>query len=256
MGRRALLVLLTFTAAVAISLGMQDGDANAKIDADKLYNEANSLLKSGNYAGAVEKYTQAIKLFKDDFKYYYQRGLALKNNKQLDDAIASFNEALRLKPDLTIGHNAAGSVFLLLRQFDNAIPSFTEALKYDKGLSQAKLGLVEAYAGKSQELLNAGKYDEALSVLIQTSVEYPENSKIHLILASAYNRTDEPKDAVEAALSAIKFKNKGGKGAEYFELGLAYKKLGQKDKAREAFGEARKDAAYARNAQYELDGLK
>lgn len=234
---------------------LQSGD-NTKIEADKLYNEANALFKSGNYSAAVQKYDAAIKLFKDDFKYHYQRGLSLKNNKQLEESINAFKEALLLKPDLSIGHNAMGGVFVSLKQFDNAITSFQTALQHDRTLSQARVGLGEAIAGKSQELLNGGKYEDALALLIQATADHTENAKIYLILASAYNKTDKPKDAVDAALNAVKFKKKGGKGAEFFELGIAYKKLGQKDKARGAFAEARKDATYARNAQYELDGLR
>ncbi|MEX0737125.1 MAG: hypothetical protein WD182_06755, partial [Bacteroidota bacterium] len=60
----------------------------------------------------------------------------------------------------------------------------------------------------------------------------------------------------QAAEEAIKQKKRGAKGAEYFEIGLAYKKMKDNEKARAAFAEAKKDPTYSRNAQYELDGLK
>jgi len=37
---------------------------------------------------------------------------------------------------------------------------------------------------------------------------------------------------------------------------MGYKKLQNWTEARKAFNEARKDPQYARNAQYELDGMK
>jgi tetratricopeptide (TPR) repeat protein len=67
---------------------------------------------------------------------------------------------------------------------------------------------------------------------------------------------ERPEKALEAAQEAIQLKKRGAKGAEYFEVGLAYKKLKDYDKARTAFLEAKKDPSYSRNAQYELDGLK
>ena len=241
---------------LAGNLFAQNSESNVKIEADKIYNDGNGLLKSGNNSAAIQKYRQAITLYKDDFKYHYQLGLALKNDRQLEQAIESFKYALALKADLAIANNALGGVYLYLRKYDEAIAAFTLALEKDKSLSQAKAGLAESYAGRGQELLNNGKFDQAVSLLVQASTQYTDNSKIYLVLASAYNKMDQPKDAIETALNAIKHKKKGSKGAEYFELGIAFKKLGIMDKAREAFNEAKKDANYARNAQYELDGLK
>lgn len=249
-------VLFVIVLVVCVGVASWAQRDDLKTEADKLFNEGNALFKSGNYSGAIGKYDSAIKLFRDDFRYYYQRGLALKNTKQFAESIESFKESIGLKSDFAIGYNALGGVYLTLRQFDNAISAFSSALQYDKNLRHAKLGLAEAFAGKGQDLINAGKFDDAISILLQATLDYSDNSKLYLLLAAAYNKMDKPKDAVEAAENAIKYKKKGSKGAEYFELGVAYKKLGQKDMAKQSFVEARKDPTYARNAEYELEGLR
>ncbi|MBR9977579.1 MAG: hypothetical protein KFH87_05775, partial [Bacteroidetes bacterium] len=59
-----------------------------------------------------------------------------------------------------------------------------------------------------------------------------------------------------AAQNAIRHTTSRRKGAAYFELGLAYRNLGNTAKAKEAFTNAKKDPSYARNAAYELDMLK
>ena len=60
-------------------------------EAGKLYNEANSMLKAGNYNGAIEKYDKALEKEKHH-KIFYQRGVALKKTRDLEDAKLSFEE--------------------------------------------------------------------------------------------------------------------------------------------------------------------
>ncbi|HWP81288.1 MAG TPA: tetratricopeptide repeat protein [Bacteroidota bacterium] len=253
------LTTLLFSILVNVSLlTAQSADAppqNQKVEADKLYNEGNSFYKTGNYLGAIEKYKSALNLHKD-YRYYYQLGLSQKNAKRHDEAIAAFEEALKLKPDLAIGYNALGGTHMERRTFDKAIEAFKQALKYDPQMDRAKKGLSEAYAGNAQELINEGKISEANALVDEALAQHSDNAKLYLLAAIVYNKMERPEKALEAAQEAIKLKKRGSKGAEYFEVGLAYKKMKDYEKARVAFQEAKKDPAYSRNAQYELDGLK
>jgi tetratricopeptide (TPR) repeat protein len=226
-----------------------------KVEADKLYNEGNSLFRSGNYAGAIEKYKAALAIAKD-YKYYYQLGLAYKNSRQTDQALAALEESVKAKTDFAIGYNALGSTYLASNVYDKAIEAFKQALKYNPSLDQSKKGIEEAYAGKIQELSDGGKYEDAGAMADEALATYKDNPKLYLLAARIYNRLSQPEKAISAAQKAIELKKRGGKGAEYFEIGIAYKQLKDYAKAREAFNEAKKDAAYSRNAQYELDGLK
>ena len=245
-----LLVILSLHVAAQASLDQE------KTDADKLYNEGNSLFRAGNYSAAIEKYHAALERAKD-FKYYYQLGLAQKNSRQNVKAIAAFEEALKLKNDFSLGHNALGGTLLAERVYDKAIEAFKLALTHDPNMQKAVQGVTEAYAGQAQQLLSDGKYELA-GKLIDDAMghAHADNPKLHLVAAMVYNKLDQPEKAIELADEAIKLKKRGSKGAEYFEMGLAYKKLKDNEKARAAFGEARKDPAYSRNAQYELESLK
>lgn len=255
--RSFFLVLLI---AVATSLALAQSPSSStpdqqKNDADKLYNEGNSLFRAGNFSGAIEKYKAALAIAKD-FKYHYQLGLSYKNSRQMDQAIASLEEAVRVKNDFAIGHNALGGTYLAGGVYDKSIEAFKQALKYNPSLDHSKKGIEEAYAGKIQELSDAGKFTDAGNMSDEALATYKENPKLYLLAARVYNRLEQPQKAVDAAEKAISLKKKGGKGAEYFEIGIAYKRMKDFAKAREAFNEARKDPQYGRNAQYELDGLK
>lgn len=251
--RKFLLLLICFS--VVPVHGQSSAPDPKKIEADKLYNDGNGLFRSGNYTGAMEKYQAALALAKD-FRYYYQLGLSFKNTRQADKALEAFEESIKLKNDFYQGYNAVGGTLLASRVYDRAIEAFKQALMYNPQMSQAVLGIGEAYAGQAQQLVNDGKVNEAGAVVDEALQQHPNNPKLYLIGAVVYNKLDQPEKAIGAAEEAIKQKKRGARGAEYFEIGIAYKKLKDNDKARAAFAEAKKDPAYSRNAQYELDGLK
>ncbi len=251
---------LVVLVAIATSLALAQSSSSSapdqqKNDADKLYNEGNSLFRAGNYSGAIEKYRAALAVAKD-FKYYYQLGLSYKNSRQMDQAIASLEEAVKAKNDFAIGYNALGGTYLTSGVYDKSLDAFKQALKHNPSLDQSKKGIEEAYAGKIQELSDAGKFSEAGNMSDEALTTYKDNPKLYLLAARVYNRLEQPEKAIEAAEKAISVKKKGGKGAEYFEIGIAYKRMKEFAKARDAFNEAKKDPQYGRNAQYELDGLK
>jgi tetratricopeptide (TPR) repeat protein len=249
------LVILAALAVLALPLVAQNGADTKKVDADKLYNEGNTLYRSGDFAGAITKYQGALALA-DDYKYRYQLGLAYKNTRKTDDAIAQFEKSVELKPDFAVGHYALGTANLSARSYAEAINHFKMALQYDPSMDRAKTGIAEAYSGEAQRLSDEGQLQAASKLCDEALALHSSNSKLLLIAARVYNKSGDSEKALEAAKSALEYKKRGAKGAEYFELGIAYKRMNDYTNARAAFNEAKKDPTYSRNAQYELDGLK
>lgn len=251
--RRGLLLMSLMVFSVL--LYAQSPTDEQKNEAKKLFNEGNRLYKTGNYVAAAEQYKGALAI-DEDFAFYYQLGLCYKNSKQYDKAIPSLQSSIALRPNFAGSYNALAGVYLTQGDFDNSIEAFKTALKHDPKLKPSLAGVTEAYAGKVQQLLEQGKFDEAGATSDEALQQHSNNSKLYLVASRVYNRLERPEKALEAANEALKLKKGKSKGAEYFEMGIAYKKMKEFDKARSAFGEARKDGAYSRNAQYELDGLK
>ena len=133
-------------------------------DAGKLYNEGNSLLKAGNYKGAIENYDKALSIEKD-YRTYYQRGIAQKKSSDLEGSKTSFEECLKLKSDFEAGYNALGGVYFSMGKYQEAINNFEKVLtlsnnasvkkKVQKNLSLAytKLGTDEEGKGNSQKAI-------------------------------------------------------------------------------------------------------
>jgi tetratricopeptide (TPR) repeat protein len=248
-------VLMAFLLLGSISLGQSADPNQTENDARKLFNEGNALFKSGNYMAAIEKCKAALVL-DQDYRYHYLLGLSYKNSKQYESAVEALSASIGLNTQFAAAHNAIGGVYLIQGNFDKSITAFKAALQADPKLKQSQKGISEAYAGKGQELMDQGKYDEAGVLIDEALGQHSDNSKLYLLAARIYNRLEKPDKAIEVAEEAAKLKKGRSKGAEYFEIGVAYRKMKEFAKARAAFVEAAKDPAYNRNAQYELDGLK
>lgn len=254
---RVALKFLVLAVAVSMAMGQSEApnDIAKKNEANQLYNDGNALYKKGNFQGAIEKYTGAIAII-PEYQYYYQLGLCYKNLRQMDKAVAEFENSIKLKPDFAVGHYALGGAYLAMADYDKSIESFKSVLKADPNMDRAIRGITEAYAGKAQQLLQAGKIEDAGKTVDEAMAKEYDNSKLYLLAARIYNKLSQWEKALDMAQKALEVKKRGSKGAEYFELGVAYKNLKEYAKARKAFQESKKDPTYARNAQYELDGLR
>ncbi len=236
-----------FVCALLLSHSMSAQENN---EAKKLYNQGNAKMKSGDFAGALQMYDKALALEKHHF-YFYQKGLALRKAGKEQDAIEAFKAAVELSPKFAPAYNALGSGYFAVKKYDDAIANYERALKENPALGPAKKGLASAQAAKANDLTNAGQVEEAIA-LAQKSIEAdPNYATAYLILAKSYNKTGKYNDAITAGDNALK-RMKTSKGAAYFEIGLAYRNLGNMAEAKKAFLEAKKDPTYSRNADYEL----
>ncbi|HOJ03567.1 MAG TPA: tetratricopeptide repeat protein [Bacteroidota bacterium] len=246
---KSLFILFLFA-----SLSLSTAFAQSNNEAKKLFNEGNALLKSGDFEGAIGKYNAAIKIEKHEF-YFYQRGLAEKKARKVDESIASFEEAIKLNPKFAAGYVAlAGSQFGK-GDYQAAIDNYEKGLKENPTLGPAKKGLAAAQAARAADQIKNGDVSGAIEMAKKAIEHDPKFDKAHIILAQAYNKDGKYDAAVKSAEEALKL-IKGPKGAAYFEMGLAYRNMGNMAKAKDAFTNAKKDPAYARNADYELKMLK
>lgn len=135
-----------------------------------------------------------------------RRGLKLVREGRLEEAVAAFERAARLAPEVAGIQVNLGSVYYRLAQgrtdeagagwLAEAVRRFEQALALSPDLPIAKLNLAAAYGalGRHAEAL------ERLESLRGTEVDVPD---LHYNLAAAYvrlKRTDEALAAAEEAL--------------------------------------------------------
>ena len=225
-------------------------------EAGKLFNEGNSLLKQGNYNGAIDTYNKALEIEKD-YRIYYQKGVAQKKTRNLEDAKKSFEDCLALKNDFSGGYNALGGVYFQMGDYNEAISNFEKVLTLtDKANVQKKVkkNLSLAYAKLGNEELSKGNANKGIDHLTK-AVEYNNYDAAYLSLAKIYSEIGEWDKSIAASQDALKYRSKISKGGPYYYMGVSYKGKGENDKAIEMFNKAKSDATYRQTAEYELSLL-
>jgi tetratricopeptide (TPR) repeat protein len=116
---------------------------------------------------------------------------------RLNDAIAQYEEALRLKPDFAEVHNNLGNALEAEGRLNEAIAQYEEALRLKPDYPEAhnNLGVALGAEGRLNDAI--AQYEEALRLK-------PDDVTIHLSLAVALlklpGRSDEAKAHLEAVL--------------------------------------------------------
>jgi tetratricopeptide (TPR) repeat protein len=222
-------------------------------EAGKLYNEGNSLLKAGNYNGAISNYDKALAIEKD-YRIYYQKGVAQKKANDLNGSKASLEECIKIKNDFEPGYNALGGVFFSMGDFNQAIKNFEKVLTLTNNASvtkKVKKNLSLAYTKLGNEEISKGNAPKAVEFLTK-AVENDNYDAAYLSLAKLYSELSEWDKSISASESALKYKAKITSGGPYFYMGISYKGKGDTQKAKEMFEKAKQDATYKKTAEYEL----
>ena len=108
--------------------------------------------QTNNHQLAVDLIGKAIDLCPHNAAFYNNRGIALKNLKQLDAAVASYDKAISLNPDYADAYYNRGIALKALNQLDAAVASYDKAISLNPNHT-------EVYWNKSLALLLSGDYE-------------------------------------------------------------------------------------------------
>jgi tetratricopeptide (TPR) repeat protein len=94
-----------------------------------LFQRGKLLLAAKDYKAAIASYDEAVKIKPDLYEVWNNRGLALSYLGRYEAAIVSYDEAVKIKPDLHEVWNNRGLALSYLVQYEAAIASYDEAVK-------------------------------------------------------------------------------------------------------------------------------
>jgi tetratricopeptide (TPR) repeat protein len=127
---------LAFTLITALTLcasQLCQGQAKKNVEANKLARDGAEAAKSQEWDKAVELLRKATAL---DRKYadelatvYQQRGYAYASNKQFQDAIQDFTEALKVKSNDARIYEQRAAVEMKMYDYDRALGDYSEIIK-------------------------------------------------------------------------------------------------------------------------------
>lgn len=83
--------------------------------------------QSGDFAGAIASYNQALEVRPDLYEVWFNRGNALSNLGQIEEAIASYDKALEFNPEFQEAWHNRGNALSMLGRVEEANASFDKA---------------------------------------------------------------------------------------------------------------------------------
>ncbi len=127
-------------ASIAAGVFMRE-ISNAEVVAHLLSNQAVTLGKQGRLDEALARYDAALTLAPQLVAAWYNRGIDLMNAGRLQEALASFTRAIELYASDAQAHNNRGLTKLKLGDRQGAEADFRRALEIDPGLREAQENL-------------------------------------------------------------------------------------------------------------------
>jgi predicted TPR repeat methyltransferase len=152
----------------------------------------NTFKELGRLDEAEASYRQAIALKPDYAEAHNNLGNTLQELGRLDEAEASYRQAITLKPDYVEAHNNLGNTLKELGRLDEAEASYRQAIALKPDFAQAHFNL-------GVTLKELGRLDEAAESYTQAVTLKPDDSsaKHHLDALSGNTTESAPLDYVE-----------------------------------------------------------
>ncbi|MGA8149141.1 MAG: tetratricopeptide repeat protein [Gallionellaceae bacterium] len=163
------------------------------------FNRGILLQAQGNLDQAIESYQQALLLKPDFAEAYDNLGTALQEQGKLDEAIADHRQALIFKPDLAGAHFNLGNALQKLGRLDQAIESYHQALLLNPNLAWAQGNMGNA-------LRTQGRLDEAIISFRQAIALKPDFAEAHCNLGNVLRTQGRLDEAIISFRQAIALK--------------------------------------------------
>jgi tetratricopeptide (TPR) repeat protein len=199
-----------------------------------------------------------------DADAWFHRGLELARQDRYREALAAFEQAIRLNPNHVGAWLGKGTVLALLGRYQEALAAFEQAIRLDpndsdawlaKGLALAELGRyqealaafeqairlnpndAETWANKGLALGELGRHQEALAAFEQAIRLNPNDANAWLNMGVALGYLGRYQEALAAFEQAIRLDPNDA--VAWYNKGLMLDKLGRHREARAAYARAR-----------------
>ena len=132
----------------------------------------------GKLEEAIAEFRTAIRLKPDFAEAHYNLGIALAGQGKLEEAIAEYRAAIRLKPDDAEAHNNLGVALDGQGKLEEAIAEYREAIRL-------KPDFAEAHSNLGDALADQGKLEEAIAEYRTAIRLKPDDAEAHYNLGIA-----------------------------------------------------------------------
>ncbi|MEH1829203.1 MAG: tetratricopeptide repeat protein [Nostoc sp.] len=200
----------------------EDAEERREKEAEVWFNQGVEQYKVGKLEEAIASYDNALKIKPDFHEAWYKRGGVLNDLGRFEEAIASYDNALEIKPDYNEAWHNRGNALGDLGQYEEAIASFDKALKFKPDFHQAwhNWGIV---------LSNLGQYEEAIASFDNAIKIKPDNYLAWYNRGTVLSNLGQFEEAIASYDNALKIKPDYNEA--WYNRGIALDKLGQFEEA-------------------------
>ncbi len=188
------------------------------------------------WSEALSEYVEILKRDPTNAQAHYRLGVVQMKVGATADALKSYQEALRLNPNMGEALHALEGYYInhgvALRRSNQpaeAIHAFRQALTYNPSS-------VTAYLELGEEFDRLGQLDEAVTAYRQAIALDSNNSTAHARLAAIYAKQGQQQQAVQEFQEVLRLNPKDP--VAHHGLGVAYHALGRRDEAIAALQQA------------------
>jgi tetratricopeptide (TPR) repeat protein len=206
-------------------------------DASHIFANAEMMRKSGDFIRAIDEYDRAIAKDAKDYRFHYAKALCYVSLKDYDNAISTLTDLSKVKPDYVMGYVTMAKCYQEQDRFLKVAESYDLAFKYESDTKKKvayKLNTVEYLISKDKNDISLKHIQDAKNI-------DPSNFNVLYYEGYLYNKQKKYAEAKAALIKSTELlPSKEPKiAAKYFyELGYAYAKLREYEKATEAFKKA------------------
>ena len=152
------------------------------------YNLGLALKNQDQLDQAIAHYRRAISIWPDYVEAHYNLGGAYIQKGEFDEALAEYRRAIEIRPDEADSHNNYGSALRQLKQFDQAETEYKRALSLRPLYLDARLNL-------GSLLLQRGRTAEAITNLQTARRLQPNDAATSVTLALALMKNGQVSEA-------------------------------------------------------------
>jgi tetratricopeptide (TPR) repeat protein len=163
------------------------------------FNVGNALDDLGRYEEAIASFDKAIEVKPDFHEAWYNRGVALRNLERDEEAIASYDKAIEFKPDSHEAWNNRGAALGYLERYEEAIASFDKAIEF-------KPDSHEAWSNRGNALTNLERYEEAIASCDKAIEFKPDYHQAWYNRGVALGNLERYEEAIASYDKALEFK--------------------------------------------------
>ena len=146
---------------------------------------------------AIAHFQEAVKIEPDEAKFHNNLGNALVQKGRMDEAITHFQEALKIDPNEAEMHYNLGNALLKEGSVDDAIIQYQKALEIKPDYVDVRVNLGNA-------LLKKGSVDDAIAHFRKALQIKPDNTKAQNNLGNAFLQKGKTEEAITHFQEALK----------------------------------------------------